>query len=280
MDNSIKRKINQNYKYNFGLSELSSTSSDYISKSNSNYIKKTIKQKGGNSCSCGDLFKSLKNKNFELILYILKENDCCYMCQDSNGNTALHLLISFYNSNKEITNIVDNLLLNNDCSEFINIQNNKGKTPMFIAVENNLNELAEKMEEAGADPEIKDLEGNWVGEKSNGNELVETDEIPEYNVKKNIIGIFNLIIPKSHNNDLSSLRLSDNETSNFQNKFLDSDNFMQEIRSKINSITKNNDDSSSSSSSSEYETFPKSNVKQTSDTLNTDKFFTLLGHDN
>ncbi len=76
MDNSIKRKINQNYKFNFGLSELSSTSSDFISKSN--YIKKTIKQNGGNRgnrgnrCSCYDLLKSLKNKNLELILYILK----------------------------------------------------------------------------------------------------------------------------------------------------------------------------------------------------------------
>lgn len=291
MDNSIKRKINQNYKYNFGLSELSSTSSDYISKSN--YIKKTIKQNGGNGCSCGDLFKSLKNKNFELILYILKENNCCFMCQDSNGNTGMHLLIPFYESNKEIAAMVDDILLNNDCEEFINIQNNEGKTPMFLAVLNDLDELAEKMEKAGANPEIKDLEGNYVGEKSNSSNdninLIVTEEIPESNIKKNIMNIFNFIMPKSEtSNNLTSLNLNDNSEVvsevnsevNSEDKSLDTDNFMNEIKSKINrSIGRNNDDSSSSSS--EYKTFPKTNLKQTSsDTLNSDKFFALLGRDN
>ncbi len=50
------------------------------------------------------------------------------MCQDSDGNTGMHLLIPFYNSNKEIVNILNKILLNNDCEDFINIQNNQGKT--------------------------------------------------------------------------------------------------------------------------------------------------------
>lgn len=271
MDNSIKRKINQNYKFNFGLSELSSTSSDFMSKSN--YIKKTIKQNGGrgNGCSCDDLFKSLKNKNFELILYILRENNCCFKCQDSNGNTGMHLLIPFYNSNKEIANAVDEILLNGDCEDFINIQNNEGKTPMFVAVENELDELAEKMENSGADPTIKDLEGNFVGEKSTKDNLNE-----EENIKKNIMNVFGFVMPKSISNDLTSLNLDDIKDTITQDESLDTDNFMHNIKLKIDRVLETDD-----SSSSDYETFPKKNIKQTSsDTLNSDKFFTLLGRDN
>lgn len=269
MNNSIKRKINQNYKFNFGLSEVSSTSSDFISKSN--YIKKTIKQNGGNRCNCYDLFKSLKNENFELILYILKENNCCFKCQDSDGNTGIHLLIPFYNSNEEIANVLNKILLNNDCEDFINIQNNQGKTPMFVAVENDLNELAEKMEDVGANPEIKDLEGNYIGEKSN-------NDSPD-KMEENIINVFSFVIPKSVSNDLTSLNLDDIENLLPQDNSLDTENFMQDIKLKINKeLEKNKDDSSSSS---DYETLPKNDMRQTtSDTLNSDKFFSLLGCDN
>ena len=277
MNNSIKRKINQNYKFNFGLSELSSTSSDFMSKSN--YIKKPIKQNGGRryKCCCNDLFKSLKNKNFELILYILRENNCCFKCQDSNGNNGLHLLIPYYRTNKEIANMVDEILLNADCEDFINIQNNKGRTPMFVAVENNLDELAEKMEDAGADPEIKDLQGNFVGEKSSKGKLNEMDDNdePESNIKKNIMNIYSFVVPKSTANDLTSLNLDDIKNITTQDKSLDTDNFMQDIKLKINRALGTDD-----TSTTDNETIPKPNLIQTSDTLNSDKFLALLGRDN
>ena len=278
MNNSIKRKINQNYKFNFGLSELSSTSTDFMSKSN--YIKKPIKQNGGRryKCSCNDLFKSLKNKNFELILYILRENNCCFKCQDSNGNNGLHLLIPYYRTNKEIANMVDEILLNADCEDFINIQNNKGRTPMFVAVENNLDELAEKMEDAGADPEIKDLQGNFVGEKSSKGKLNEMDDNdePESNIKKNIMNIYSFVVPKSTSNDLTSLNLDDIKNITTQDKSLDTDNFMQDIKLKINRALGTDD-----SSTTDNKTIPKPNLIQTSsDTLNSDKFLALLGRDN
>lgn len=281
MNNSIKRKIEQNQKFINPQTELSSTSSDFIL----NYNKKSIKQKGGNKCSCKKMFKSIDNKNLELILYILEEKTCCFMCEDSEGNTILHLLIPFYEENKEIANVIDDILLNENCSQFINIQNNLGETPMLLAVMNDLNELAEKMENAGANPSIADNEGNLIRSETNDNDNDnnETDAIPESKIKQNIMNIFNFVMPKREENNLTSLNLSNDEDesnndTNFAN--LDTDNFMENIKSKINSSINNKDNSSSSSS--EYETFPKFDSIQntTSDTLGTDKFLSLLGKDN
>ena len=277
MNNSIGRKINENQEINLEKIELSSTSSEFISKLN--YNKKTIKQKGGN-CDCKDLFKSIKNENFELILYILKQNNCCFKCNDSNGDTCLHLLIPFYEKNKEIANTIDNILLNQNCSDFINIQNNQGQTPMLIAVMNDLNDLAEKMENCGADPSIQDNQGNFISEKSNKTQDetgIVTDVENESKIEKNVLNIISLIIPKQTNNDLTSLNLEDTVLNDTVD--LDTDNFMKGIKSKIDTFVGKNEDNSSSSS--EYEMFPKKNFKDkmSSDTLNTDKFISLLGRD-
>jgi len=303
MNNSIRKKINPSYKNNLENAELSSTSSEFITKLNYNN-KKTIKQKGGN-CSCRDLFKSINNKNLELILYILKENNCCFMCNDSEGNTAMHLLIPFYEQNKEIANIVDDILTQ-DCCDFINIQNNEGQTPMLIAVMNDLNELAEKMENCGADPSIQDNEGNFISEKNDktnktnniGIETrietgIETDMESENKTTKNVMNIINLVVSKKPEQDLTSLNLNldddvDNEDENNEDNFADTDNFMEFIKSKINSSikknksNKSNKSDDSSSSSSEYKTFKKLGLNEqlTSDTLNTDKFISLLDRDN
>jgi len=281
MNNSIRKKINPNYKNNLGNTELSSTSSEFMTKFN--YNIKTIKQKGGN-CSCKYLFKSIGNKNFELILYILKENNCCFMCNDSDGNTGMHLLIPFYKENKQIANIIDNIL-SDDCCDFINIQNNKGQTPMLVAVMNDLDELAEKMENCGADPSIQDNEGNFISEKTNKkNDIILESDLDESVIKKNVMNIINVVVSKQPEHDLTSLNLNDNnESSNISNNFADTDNFMEFVKSKINSsIGKKNKSDDSSSSSSEFETFPKLGLgeKLSSDTLNTEKFISLLDRDN
>lgn len=284
MNNSIRKKINMNCKNNLKNTEMSTTSSEFMSKLD--YTKKTIKQKGGN-CSCRDLFKSIDNKNLELILYILKENNCCFMCNDNEGNTVLHLLIPFYEQNKEIANKIDSIL-NNDCSDFINIQNNEGQTPMLIAVMNDLNELAEKMEKCGADPSIQDKEGNYIAEKNNetNNAVIKSDIEVENDVTENVTNIINLVMLKQPEPNLTSLNLdsANDETSSVSKQIADTDNFMELIKSKINSSlgkkTKTID--SSSSSSSEYETIQKMGLAEqtSSDTLNTEKFISLLDKDN
>jgi len=265
MNNSIRKKINPNYKNNLENQELSTTSSEFMTKLN--YNKKTIKQKGGN-CSCRYLFKSIGNKNLELILYILKENNCCFMCNDSEGNTCMHLLIPFYKQNKEIANVIDDILSEN-CIDFINIQNNKGQTPMLVAVMNDLNELAEKMENCGADPSIQDNEGNFISENANktnkpnktNDMLMETDLESESMITKNVMNMINLVVSKKPEQDLTSLNLGEDDD---------------------NTSIKKKPESDDSSSSTEYETFPKLGLREpiSSDTLNTEKFISLLDGDN
>ena len=105
MNNSFNKKMNQKLKIN--LNDLSSTSSEFFLDYNK---KKSIKQNGGN-CPCMDMFKALSNENLELILYILKQQKCCFCCQNSDGNTILHLLVSFYKNNDEIKEEIEQILI-------------------------------------------------------------------------------------------------------------------------------------------------------------------------
>jgi hypothetical protein len=124
MINSSIKKINSNKKIkNDNLNENSTKLLNYNTK------KKYIIQKGG-SCSCLDMFRALNEINQELCLYILKTNGCCYKCQDSDGNTVLHLLVPYYINNKNFTQGI-NLLLSTDCSDFINIPDH----PLFPALD-------------------------------------------------------------------------------------------------------------------------------------------------
>lgn len=293
MNNSIKKK-NFNQKFINSQAVFSSTSSDFV---NSEFAD--IKQKGG-SCSCANLFKAIEKNNLELILYILEENKCCFMCKNNDGNTALHLLIPFYKKNKDISNIVDELLSNKYCQNFINIQNKDNQTPILLAVMNGLDELAEKMENAGADPTIVDIYGNYVAEKDEDYDTdrnidmseLERDLESERFIKHNIMNIFNFVSSKNKNQDLTSLNLNslenededeDEEKNLNNNMHEDSDNFMKIIKSKINSVIKNKDKDSSSTTTTttiEYDGKKNDNLQQSSDTLNSEKFLYLLGHNN
>ena len=283
MNNSFKKKINQKVKIN--LNDLSSTSSEFFL----DYSKKKyIKQKGGN-CSCSDMFKALSNENLELILYILKQNNCCFKCQDSDSNTVLHLLVPYYNTNEEFTQLI-NSILDSNCSDFINIQNNQGQTPILLAVMEDDDVLAEKMENAGADVSIEDNNGNFVGSKnenqnqnliSSDNDYKHLQTESESVPVKNIYNVFNFIVQNPQKSDLTSLGINDlldsHVETNSQNSLkLNTDDFMKEIRNKINNSLNENDlnDSSSSSSSSEYIDLPE--IETSVSSMNTDKFITLL----
>lgn len=287
MNNSFK-KMKSNQKINmFGqinLSDLSSTSSEFLLNYNKN---KCIKQKGG-FCSCNDMFKALKHENVELVLYILKQGGCCFKCADSNSNTILHLLIPFYEQNEQIKSEIDNML-NYDCSDFINAQNSLGQTPILLAVAENLNELAEKMENAGADPSIEDLNGNFVGIKNNqSDEAVTISDIISVNSTEptqNIYNILNLFIQgqkeqQRKNDELTTLGINDISESVFSNpndKNLSTEDFMEKIKEKIhNSLSDMNTDSSSSSSSSSSEYLALPDIANSDSTINTDKFIAIL----
>ena len=275
MNNSIDKKMDTKQKIIF-KNDLSSTSSDFIL----NYNKKYIKQKGG-KCDCKDMINAITEQNFNLILYILKKNNCCFKCQNAEGNTILHLLVSFYNNDK-IKSIVCQLL-NKDCRDFINIQNNQGQTPILLAVMNNEHELAEKLENAGADGSIEDNNGNFVESKdadmlsSQINESLTTSSNVENNLKENVF-INKLIVLKpqeaelkSQETDLTSLNLTDfNNESDLQS----TDIFMKEYKplfsdkkeSNINStdvFVINNKDSTSSSDNNKFSDMTKFNLINT-----------------
>ena len=287
MNNSINRKINVVKKINF-QNDLSSTSSDFLSDYNK---KKYIKQKGGNySCSCSNMFKAISNNNLELILYILKENTCCFKCQNASGDTVLHELVPLYSSNDEMKEAFGQLL-KQDCSSFINIQNNQGQTPILLAVMNDENELAAKLENAGADGSIEDVNGNFVESKEDSVEQVNGLMSPsDFSldseiIKKssqNIINVYNIFVQTPQEQDLSSLNLTefDNDVDRKDeledksdikiDNSLNTDEFMKVVKDKINSSMGNNTyESSSSSSSSDDNT----------STINTNKFIALLNDD-
>lgn len=278
MYNSSKQKMNLKQKINF--EDLSSTSSEFFSDYNE---KKYIKQKGGH-CYCMDMFKSISNKNFELILYILKQNNCCFKCQNKDGNTILHLLVQLYNLNDELKDSVDSLLKTN-CLDFINIQNNQGQTPILLAVMDDNDILAEKLENAGADGSIEDINGNFVGSKNNETKSNESDAKLESELDsvpiKNIYNVFNIIIHKEQEKEqeLESLGINNlsesyfNSNSDFE---LNTDNFMKKIKKNIN-----NDEDESSSSSSEYIELPIIETSESSvSSMNPNKFITLLDENN
>ena len=291
MNNSINRKINVAKKINF-QNDLSSTSSDFLS----DYNKKYIKQKGGN-CSCSTMFKAISNDNLELILYILKENTCCFICKNTYGNTVLHELVPLYSKDDEIKEAFDQLL-KNDCSNFINIQNKQGQTPILLAVMNEENELAEKLENAGANGRIEDVNGNFVESKEESVESLEQtnglmsasefsyDSETLKKSSQNIINVLNIFLESPSEPDLSSLNLTDDlddeknslkGNSDKVDNSLNTDEFMRVIKDKIDGSIGNKDKSSSSSSTSdEYVKFPEVESSDNTSTINTDKFIALL----
>lgn len=301
----FNKKINPKLQIN--LNELSSTS-DFSSNYNYNLNHQQNKHKflKGGYCGCSDIFKAFKNENIELILYIIKHDDLCMSCQNDSGDTVLHLLIPYYNSYEEIKDYFD-MILDDDCSDFINIQNNKGQTPILIAVINDNLKLAEKLENAGADPSIKDDQGNFVGINQDDTGNLTDNEDCEENIitigspippPNPTYNIYNLFIQKP-NNDLSSLNINDTMQTFTPNK---SDSLSQtsplptptptpthnsthlELNKIINIVSNTNLSKTSLSDSSDEEIIeiPDSSNNNNSSTtsLDTDQFITLLNPNN
>lgn len=294
----FNKKINPKLQIN--LNELSSTSDFSLDNYNIKHqINKNKIIKGGN-CPCSDIFKAISNQNIELILYIIKHDEFCMRCQNELGDTVLHLLIPYYNY-KEIKEYFDTIL-DYDCSDFINIQNNKGQTPILIAVINDNIKLAEQMENAGADPTIEDYQGNFVATKDNPENLVDNDCVENIivNPPTPTYNIYNLFIQKP-NNDLSSLNINDLSSLNINDTI---DNMTQkksysEISptststhlefNKIINIVNNaklssTSPSTTSSSSEDSENIEIPNMDEdiliSPTSLDTDKFITLLDSNN
>lgn len=166
--NNSSRKSNLINLFN----NLSETSNDFLTEINQNFNKQNNLYGGSSNCPCIDALKAFNAENFDLGLYILKEKKCCFFCKDDNGNTLLHHLIiccTKHNNNNKCIHTLTNVLQLPNVSEFINIQNSDGTTPILLAVESGNEIIANKLDEAGADKSIADNTGNYL----------QTEDIPE-----------------------------------------------------------------------------------------------------
>jgi hypothetical protein len=201
--NNSARKSNLTNLFN----NLSETSNDFLTEINQNLNK----LRGGGKCSCIDALKAFNAENADLGLYILKEKNCCFCCKDDNGNALLHHIVlccTKHSNNNKCMNALSNALKLPNVSDFIDIQNSDGTTPILLAVEAENEVVANKLDEAGADKSIADNTGNYL----------QTEDIPEPktvnlsetpNEQVCINNIVKLVVnDKTNEPELSSLNLT------------------------------------------------------------------------
>ncbi len=202
--NRMASKINK-YTGGINFNDLSATSDAFMSDIRSNFNMRG----GGEECPCEEVLEAFKNNNDELALYIIKNKNCCLRCSDEKGNTILHNLISCSTSNpdceKTIDNLIENKKIKGDC---IDIQNKEGETPILLAAKNNLFDIVRKLDKEGANKEIKDNKGFYIGEVDSDNS--ENDE----NITETIGSLLSETEPKSvqsHQSLASSQSVGDTE---------------------------------------------------------------------
>jgi hypothetical protein len=179
---------------------LSSTSSEFISQINMN--KNYLFSKGGSNHTV-EAFNAFNNNNIDLALYILNNNNFNCNTQDINGNTILHHLVNNCTEHDKCVKLINRILQFPNIEDFIDIQNNYGQTPILVAVLNNNDEVAEILDDAGADKTIKDNDGNFVKHDEDSDKKVN---------KTNIVNIFN-INPKNDDNTSDFMRKIKNDRS-------------------------------------------------------------------
>ncbi len=107
-----------------------------------------------------NVFEAMKQKDFDSVIDMVNQNMVSnYGETDANGNTLLHILAASYSAHPGFEGTVDSILGQNNSSNFINIQNQQGDTPMHIAVKSGNNEMAQKLDSAGANMTIPNKDG-------------------------------------------------------------------------------------------------------------------------
>lgn len=125
-------------------------------------------QNGGFFWSSSDnndaLLKAIKQKEYSAANFMVRE---CVVKNfgkgDEKGKTALHILTEQLgnSNNQEIMQVIDNIL--NRCDKnVLNIKDSNGDTPLHIAARLQNDQLCNKFLEHGADPNIKNNNGQVV----------------------------------------------------------------------------------------------------------------------
>lgn len=106
------------------------------------------------------VLEAAKLKKFDIVeFFVIKDLISSYGCQDDDGNTLLHYLVSSPNPNVKL---IDKVVKKSNSRSYINKQNKNGDTPLILAVKAGQHDLCSKLVECGADRKIKNMQGLHV----------------------------------------------------------------------------------------------------------------------
>jgi hypothetical protein len=108
-----------------------------------------------------------RTKDYGVVDFMLNHDMLSELSsQDEEGSTLLHYLARDFSVNSKANAIISSLLKRNDVLQFINIQDKNGDTPLIAAVKAGNMSLSEQLISSGANRQIKNNDGLYVGSES------------------------------------------------------------------------------------------------------------------
>lgn len=188
-------------------------------------------QYGGHLLSflCEDINKivleAFKEGEFNVASYLILKNKVTdYTVCDDEGFTILHYLVTFYEKIPKSDEVIDLILKQKHCKEFINNKDKKfGNTPLHLAVKKGNYELSNKLLTCGANANIENNEGMIINhfKKTTNLHRSDSDKIINKNyIKKNNLDEYSSVFKGiDYNNNLNN---NLNNNSNFSNGLYES----------------------------------------------------------
>lgn len=139
-----------------------------------------------------------------------------YSSQDKDGNTILHYIVAAPEPDIEL---IKTILHNSNAKKFINIQNNRGDTPLLVSAKGGHHDICELLEKNGASKKIKNNDGYHVDTESEHNTPVQESRIPDSQVPDSQIP--DSQIPKASNNDIHKILFRTQKQEQYTDTFTD-----------------------------------------------------------
>jgi len=103
------------------------------------------------------VLEAAKLKKYDFVEFMIERGAVDLSAQDKDGNTVLHYLVDTSSPNQEL---IKKILKLPNVKKFVDIQNNKGNSPLFVAVMNEHHDLCyELIENAKANKYLRNFEG-------------------------------------------------------------------------------------------------------------------------
>lgn len=150
------------------------------------------------------LLEAAKLKKYDIVEFLVDRDIISfYGCQDSDGYTILHYLVSAPNPNIKL---IEKITKSKNIKSFINTQNRYGDTPLILAVKSGHHDICSKLIECGANKKIKNKEGLHV------------DTETEMPIEQNLVSVQPLKKKYYPNKNYNTLNYN---TSNYKTSFND-----------------------------------------------------------